>query len=153
MLIKYLNHTLLTTISCGLYQYKFPSRFAEEISFFSKLSEEFSALFNFSLDELQPIKKLYYSTLEKQMPDPDRYVTAAINHSLGDVYMQEENFSVAIRHYEKCVELVSVFLKTTIRGTSNSRTTCCSTTERCSNSVWHTRSGIPTTLPTPSTMI
>ena len=25
--------------------------------------------------------------------------------------MQEENFSVAIRHYEKCVELVSVFLK------------------------------------------
>ncbi len=111
MLIKYLNHTLLTTISCGLYQYKFPSRFAEEISFFSKLSEEFSALFNFSLDELQPIKKLYYSTLEKQMPDPDRYVTAAINHSLGDVYMQEENFSVAIRHYEKCVELVSVFLK------------------------------------------
>lgn len=111
MLIKYLNHTLLTTISCGLYQYKFPSRFAEEISFFSKLSDEFSALFNFSLDELQPIKKLYYTTLEKQMPDPDRYVTAAINHSLGDVYMQEENFSVAIRHYEKCIELVSVFLK------------------------------------------
>lgn len=114
-LIKYLNHTSLTTISCGLYQYKFPLRFAEEISYFSKLSDEFSALFNFSLDELQSVKELYFRTIgssgrEAAQPRPDTYTEASIRHSLGDIYMQEENYSAAIRQFEKCIEIAAPML-------------------------------------------
>lgn len=115
-LIKYLNHTSLTTISCGLYQYKFPLRFSEEISYFSKMSDEFSALFNFSLDELQSTKNFYFRTIEHHHNKPvksniDLYAEASIQHSLGDVYMQEENYSAAIRNFEKCIEIVSPLLK------------------------------------------
>lgn len=114
-LISYLNHTSLTTISCGLYHYKFPLRFAEEISYFSKLSDEFSALFNFSLDELQPIKEHYFKALDYSSrtsggTGADTYAEASIRHSLGDIYMQEENYSAAIRQFEKCIEIVSPLL-------------------------------------------
>lgn len=108
---RYLNHTHLTTISCGLYQYKFPMRIAEEISYFSKLSDEFSALFNFSPDELQSVKEHYFQTLDYnkrnnlQSTDMDTYAEASIRHSLGDIYMQEENYASAIRQFEKSIEI------------------------------------------------
>lgn len=108
-IIDFMNHTHLTTIICGLFHYKFPMRIAEEISFHSKISGEISAVFNFSLDEMQSIKNHYVRLLkvgngqEKQATD---YSYASIHHSLGDIYMQEENYSDAIREYEKCMELV-----------------------------------------------
>ena len=58
-IIDFMNHTHLTSIACGLFHYKFPMRIAEEISYHSKISGEVSALFNFSLDEMQNIKNHY----------------------------------------------------------------------------------------------
>lgn len=119
-ILNYMSRTHLTSISCGLYHYKFPMRLAEEISYFSKLSNEFSALFNFSLDELQPVKEHYFHILDHNRPKPetlsaserqaDIYAEASIRHSLGDIYMQEENYASAIRQFEKCIELTSPLL-------------------------------------------
>lgn len=109
-IIDFMNHTHLTTIVCGLFHYKFPMRIAEEISFHSKISGEISAVFNFSLDEMQSTKNHYARVLKATGDGADkatRYSHASIHHSLGDIYMQEENYSDAIREYEKCVEIVA----------------------------------------------
>lgn len=98
-----MNHTHLTSIACGLFHYKFPMRIAEEISYHSKISGEVSALFNFSLDEMQNIKNHYMRLLKYNEHEQGvkQYSQASIHHSLGDTYIQEENYSDAIREYEK----------------------------------------------------
>lgn len=112
-IIDSMNHTHLTTIPCGLYHYKFPMRIVEEISYYSKISGEVSALFNFSRDELSNIKKHYNELLKYAQNNNDKsiYTQTSLHHSLGDIYMLEENFSSAIREYELCVEQVSSLLK------------------------------------------
>ncbi|MBD5390264.1 hypothetical protein HDR64_04065, partial [bacterium] len=111
-------------IICGLYTYKFPLRLAEEISYFSKMSDELAALLNFSIGELQPIKEHYFALLDKLPTNVERekereiklhmcehvYAEASIRHALGDIYMQEENFSAAIRQFARCVELTTPLL-------------------------------------------
>lgn len=107
-IIDYLNHTHLTTIPCGLYHYKFPMRITEEISYFSKVSSEVSSLLNFSLDQLKAIKEHYVNLLSyaTQPDSPILYNRESIHHSLGDIYMMEENYSKAIWEYNTCVNLV-----------------------------------------------
>lgn len=102
-IIDFMNHTHLTSIACGLFHYKFPMRIAEEISYHSKISGEVSALFNFSLDEMQNIKNHYMRLLKYNEHEQGvkQYSQASIHHSLGDTYIQEENYSDAIREYEK----------------------------------------------------
>lgn len=112
-IIDSMNHTHLTTIACGLFHYKFPMKISEEISFHSKISGEVSAMFNFSLDEMLSIKNHYnrvlkYNENEKNVTE---YMQASIHHSLGDIYMLEENYSDAIREYEKCMEGVAPMIK------------------------------------------
>lgn len=107
--IDYLNHTHLTTIVCGLYHYKFPMRITEEISYFSKVSNEVSSLFNFSLDQSKALKEHYMNLLayyKTQNNSTSLYQQESIHHSLGDVYMMEENYSKAIGEYKTCVDLV-----------------------------------------------
>lgn len=107
--IDYLNHTHLTTIVCGLYHYKFPMRITEEISYFSKVSNEVSSLFNFSLDQSKALKEHYMNLLayyKTQNNSQSLYQQESIHHSLGDIYMMEENYSKAIGEYETCVDLV-----------------------------------------------
>lgn len=126
-----MQQTLIKPVVCGLYAYKFPLRMAEEISYFSKLSDELSALLNFSTGELQPIKEHYYALLDRLPANIERektrgiklhmcehiYVEASIRHALGDIYMQEENFSAAIRQFERCVELVTpLLIKPGVKG-------------------------------------
>lgn len=109
-LIDLMEHTYLSVIPCGLYHYKFPMRIVEEISYFSSVSEEVSALFNFSRGELRGIKNHYHELLKQPETIDERAVYArnSIHHALGDIYMLEENYSSAIREYELCVEGVGM---------------------------------------------
>lgn len=112
-IIDFMNHTHLTTLACGLFHYKFPMKISEEISFHSKISGEVSAMFNFSRDEMQNIKDHYnrvlkYNENEKNVTE---YMQASMHHSLGDIYMLEENYSDAIREYEKCIEGVAPMME------------------------------------------
>lgn len=112
-IIDFMNHPHLTSIACGLFHYKFPMRIAEEISYHSKISGEVSALFNFSLDEMQNIKNHYMRLLKYNEHEQGvkQYSQASIHHSLGDTYIQEENYSDAIREYEKSMEYVMPVIK------------------------------------------
>lgn len=108
-IIDYLNHTHLTIIPCGLYQYKFPMQITEEISYFSKISNEVSSLFNFSLDQLKRTKEHYINLLayyKSQENNENIYNLESIHHALGDIYLLEEDYSKAIWEYEICVNLV-----------------------------------------------
>lgn len=109
--INFMNHNLVLTIPCGLYHYKFPMRIIEEISYHSRLSGEMSTLFNFSSTDLQGIKNQYIQLLEQNTTSDNKsgnsqYTVASILHSLGDLYLLEENYSAAIRSYEQCLEII-----------------------------------------------
>lgn len=110
-IISFMNHSLVTTIPCGLYHYKFPMRIIEEISYQSKISGEMSTFFNFSSIDLQSLKNQYLdiihqNTAANEKNDYSQYALASIHHSLGDLFILEENYSDAIRAYERCIELI-----------------------------------------------
>lgn len=107
-IMQFLNQTHIDEATINLYKFKFPQRLSEEITYFSKSSEEISFLFNFSHDELLSIKKLYfqqlehYSKMEKESP-----AIASIHHTLGDIYMLEENYEQAIYEFNESLNAIS----------------------------------------------
>lgn len=103
-IIDYMNHTYLTTIPCGLYHYKFPTRIAEEISYHSRLSGEVEATFNFTPEELRRTRNYYLQILDynEKHHIHDESTNNRLHHALGDTFMLEENYTAAIREYEIC---------------------------------------------------
>lgn len=64
-ILSYLMQTHIIQIPCGLFQFKFRKQISEEISLASKVSEEISAIFNFTLDESQAVKRHYLEMISK----------------------------------------------------------------------------------------
>jgi len=131
-IICFLKQTHLSTIYSGVYNLKFPRKISEEISVFSKLSEEVSAIFNFTLDESFSVKR-YYAKLSNYysgqlgtdkanveypipMTDSNQRTLANIHHILADLYLSEEDFSNAIFEYQKCAGLLSASHQITASG-------------------------------------
>lgn len=104
-IISYLQQTHLITVTCGLYQFKFRKKIAEEISLASKFSEEIAALFNFTLDESQNVKQHYfdirdnYLALQERGEKPTPRQKIGLHNILGDLYMFDEEFNNAILEY------------------------------------------------------
>jgi exonuclease VII small subunit len=63
-IISFMRQTHIVPIVTGLYHYKFRKSISDEIRYYSKLSEEVSAIFNFTLDEALPVKKYYAKEIE-----------------------------------------------------------------------------------------
>jgi exonuclease VII small subunit len=63
-ILSFMRQSHLTTIFTGLYHYKFRKSISDEIRYYSKISEEVSAIFNFTLDESLPVKKYYTKEIE-----------------------------------------------------------------------------------------
>ena len=105
-ILNFLLQTHIIKIPCGLYQYKFRKHIAEEISLASKISEEISAIFNFTLDESQTVKRHYLEILknhvttltEEKLDSP--HSISGIHHILGDLYMADEEYNNAIFEYQ-----------------------------------------------------
>lgn len=112
-IVSLLNQTHLATIQSGLYLFKFPMRISEEISFISKQIEDISAVFHFSKDESQPVKKHYIHQLDyythdrNDIKDADLYTLASLHHILADIYQADEDYSQAIYEYQTGLQLVS----------------------------------------------
>lgn len=107
-IMQFLNQTHVDEAAINLYKFKFPQRLSEEITFFSKTSEEVSYLFNFSHDELLSIKKLYYQQIEHyKNSNNESPALASIHHMLGDIYMLEENYEQAIFEFNEALCAVS----------------------------------------------
>ena len=114
-IVDFLTQTHIDESVMNLYKYKFPMHLSEEITFFSKTSEEISYLFNFSHDELLSVKNLYMRQLEHY--NNGKYevmAVASLHHMLGDIYMLEENYELAIYEFQEA--LVSLHRQTETRN-------------------------------------
>lgn len=111
-ILGYLLQTHIIQIPCGLYQYKFRKQISEEISLASKVSEEISALFNFTLDESQSVKCHYYELLKshlsllKEEKTTSPHSIAGIHHILGDLYLEDEEYNNAVFEFQTAIQIL-----------------------------------------------
>lgn len=110
-IMEYLTQIHVSNILIGLNEYKFHKSIAEEISVISKLSDEASAIFNFTLDESMSViqhntKMLnYYLELEKE-DKSDEYdaIIARIHSNLGDLRYWDEDYYAAALEYRAAID-------------------------------------------------
>lgn len=108
-IIGHLGKMHLSSIASGIYSYKFPMRLVEEISVFTKKSEEISAIFNFSLDYSNSVKKYYYRLLDYHRKEK-RYspiTMANLHHYLGDIHMANDEYTEAIVQFRVAVDILN----------------------------------------------
>ncbi len=117
-IMEYLSQIHISPILIGLNEYKFHKSIAEEISVMSRMSDEASAIFNFTLDEslsvIQYNTRLlnYYIELDKERNDDKgenpkhRYLPliARIHSNLGDLHFWDEDYYSATLEYRAAIE-------------------------------------------------
>lgn len=114
-IVDFLLQTHINLISSGVFQYKFHKQISEEISNLSKTSEEAAAMFNFTLNESETVKRYnirllwHYVNLAKNLNDKNRYNTVLerIHENLGDIYFSEEDYYRAIHEYRSALQCMS----------------------------------------------
>lgn len=118
-ILTYLMQTHIIQIPCGLYQFKFRKQISEEISLASKVSEEISAIFNFTLDESQSVKRHYMEIQERHLLAlknenvTSPHSVAGFHHILADLYMADEEYNQAIFEYQTALNVLKKQVKTT----------------------------------------
>ena len=113
-IMEFQLQTHITHVSSGIHQYKFHKQIAEEITYISMISEEASAIFNFTLNESSTVKRYnmrlfsYYQQLSKQHPKDKRYQTVIgmIHENLGDIYSMDEDYYYAIMEYNNALSSI-----------------------------------------------
>lgn len=117
-MINFMRQVHLEPIFCGLYLFKFPMHLAEEISIASSRSDELSALFNFSRDDSSAIKE-HYMNLIRYYSDPkntgcegEATLLPSIHHILGDIYLADEEYAIAISEYQTALQLLKRQMET-----------------------------------------
>lgn len=113
-IMEFQLQTHITNVSSGIHQYKFHKQIAEEISYISMISEEASAIFNFTLNESSTVKRYnmrlfsYYQQLSNQHPKDKRYqnVIGLIHENLGDIYSMDEDYYYAIMEYRNAISCI-----------------------------------------------
>lgn len=117
-IMEYLSQIHISPILIGLNEYKFHKSIAEEISVMSRMSDEASAIFNFTLDEslsvIQYNTRLlnYYIKLDKERNNDkeevhkQRYLPliARIHSNLGDLHFWDEDYYSATMEYRAAIE-------------------------------------------------
>ena len=120
IIISFLKRSHISTTINSLYHFKFPMRISEEISLMSRLSEEVSALFNFTLDDSLSLKRhyskmlQYYSAIQNNTVQNNiitqsndlHHVIVGIHQILGDLHALDEEYNEAIFEYQSCISLL-----------------------------------------------
>lgn len=117
-IMEYLTQTHISPILIGLNEYKFHRSIAEEISVMSKMSDEASAIFNFTLDESLPVilhnTRLLNHYMELDKPDRAagghrQYlpIIARIHSNLGDLHFWDEDYYAASLEYRASIDAFS----------------------------------------------
>lgn len=118
-MINFMRQVHLESVFCGLYLFKFPMHLAEEISIASNRSDELSALFNFSRDDSLAIKEhylsliRYYSDKTNTGCEGEATLLPSMHHILGDIYLAEEEYAIAIAEYQTALQLLKKQLEST----------------------------------------
>ena len=133
-ILSFLKQNHATEIYGGIYQYRFRQSVADEILYNSRLSEEISALFNFTLDESLPVKRHYYRQIaeneKKYLALEERIHTtpaepkniiknqytitlASQLETLGEIHLWDEEYNESIEHLQSAFEIIKTELKRT----------------------------------------
>ena len=113
-LISFLSVTHVNRIFSGFHQFKFNKKIVGEIQYLSKISEEESAAFNFTLDESLHLKKHYKRKIkELRITHSSNPLTNEMIHSLaylnmiiGDLHYYDQEYDEAVIHYMEAVQKV-----------------------------------------------
>lgn len=110
-----LLRTHIREIVYGVFEFKFYNKTRHEIAFISKIREEESAAFNFTLDESMHIKVHFQKRLKKlirQYKDHPARETGEYYHSLsflhstlGDIYYYDQEFDEALISYSESLAI------------------------------------------------
>lgn len=115
-IMEYLTQTHISPILIGLNEYKFHKSIAEEISVMSKMSDEASAIFNFTLDESLSVitynNRLLAHYMELDKPDRENNtsqrqylpIIARIHSNLGDLHFWDEDYYAASLEYRAAID-------------------------------------------------
>lgn len=113
-IVEFLLQVHITNISSGIFQFKFHKQISEEISTLSKISEEASAIFNFTLNESEAVKRYntrllsHYLTLAASKPSTYVYkdVLERLHENQGDIFFSEEDYYRAIHEYRSALQYI-----------------------------------------------
>ena len=120
-ILSFLRRNHVTNICGGVYQYKFRKPIADEIMYNSRISEEISAIFNFTLDESLPVKRYFYRQIEdiekKYLQLKERARTQNIKNPyadilisqleiLAEVHFSDEEYNEAIQNFQTAFEII-----------------------------------------------
>lgn len=109
-LISYFSENHIKNIEMGLFEYRFNRKTSDELKFISKIFEEESAAFNFSLDEMESVKAYLQSRIGQlrathagSMRDTTRdrtvYSLSFLESLMGDAYYFDKEYDLAILSY------------------------------------------------------
>jgi len=125
-ILSFLKQNHVTDICGGVYQYKFRKSIADEILYNSRVSEEISAIFNFTLDESLPIKRYYYKQIaenekkylalegriRKELISNQYALTLASQlEILAEIHLLDEEYNEAIQHFQTAFEIIKTELR------------------------------------------
>lgn len=113
-IVHFLSNIHLENVVSGLYDFRFDQRLSQEITILSKFNLRESAAFNFTLDELQEVKKHYNRKL-RQLVDlyqnrstaskrPFFHSVAFLHGSIGDLHYYDQEYDDALVQYKDAVQ-------------------------------------------------
>jgi hypothetical protein len=116
-IIQYLTQNHLQELVTGLYTFRFTKRISHEIFCLSKISEEASATFNFTLDESLALKQYFHHFLYRlesrykniySSGKRDRFIhsISSLHMVIGDLYFYDEEYNDAIIEYQDAVQFL-----------------------------------------------
>lgn len=112
-IIEFLQTVHLDSVTSGLFDFTFNKRIANEITYLSKINEDESAAFNFTLDESQEIKRHYNRKLNnlqsnyrsgKTSINEFIHSVSFIHGNLGDLHYYDQEYDDAIVAYKDAVQ-------------------------------------------------
>lgn len=118
-IIDYLGTNHIRKTDIGLFDYKFYSRTLNEITFLSKVFEQESAAFNFTLDEsylvklhirskIKELRSIYAKFLTStDSANPQIFSIAHLNGILGDLHFFDQEYDDAIAAYSDAIRPIN----------------------------------------------
>lgn len=119
-IIDFLSESGLKRIDNGFVNFKFHRKVIEEVNLLSRNNDTESAIFNFTLDESNAIKRHYRGRLQKLNQEQKRFEgekTKFINSAaflesiLGDLHFFDKEYDEAILYYADAVQALKEHMK------------------------------------------
>lgn len=114
-ILHFMSQNDLKNISNGLYDFRFFKKIAQEVCFVTRISEQASAIFNFTLDESYSVKQYYQRKLVKmrEQYSADRIKAesateelASLHFTLGELQLYDEEISEAIIEFDAAISIL-----------------------------------------------